>query len=902
MKKFISAKRFISALLCTVLIFAFLPSFGFAENGESLEFEKNVSLLNLAGVVSQTSFSDAELLANVSRADFLFYVSKLLKIEEQPNVEEEYFTDLDGHWAGKLVSQFVKMGVISAGGDRIFRPEDAVTRDEAAKIITSVLGYDALARVNGGYPSGYLLIMSRLGIFPNGTGENITFAEVIYALANALEAPCYEIKSLEGGTVYYEQDDENTLLKVYHGIKSDEGYVTSFGNMSLDGISAEGDIMYIGGEKYNAESISGADGFLGKYVDVYYSESGKQRTALLLCVSENDSSFEIDASDIDTLDSDYRLNYYKDGADKTSSKKLARSIRVLYNGALKQDGIRDMFANLKNGTVRLVDADENGTYEYAVVNDYSDFIAGYADAEKSIIYDKSGKTEYELEKFDRYAVLDVSGAKTGISGIKENTVLSVAVSEDKTSYIEIIVSNAVVSGNADEILTSGNDTYITVGGSEYKISAECAEKDAVYAGYKGAFYLNAFGEIAYIKADMSSDFRYGYITHGEIAEDTHPKAVQIELFDDTGALKMRKIEDNIVMDGEKIKKAEDVLTLEWAKNKVIQPQMIRYKTDADGKITHIDTVYKNGEYENGKDALLETIPVDDSLASSDVQRIFSCTASSRRIGTNVVFTNSTKLFFVPKYDDIKNENYESSDFSIGAFADMVIDSGVNAAGYRADETAVYEDAVVCYGKGTGEEHDDNTNVFVLKNIKKASDAEGFIGTKIYGLRGGSEVSLFIADSYVSQFEALGLAEGDLLSLRTDNQGKVSDIIVLYDFSQGGEPFAQTGSKWYDKNRFNNNYTTFSQKFAMSFMYAGYKSGNLIKGIYDISQDAYDSSEAFDVSAVKIIVVDSERTKGNKVYAGSAADIKCAAAVGNENSSKIFVHYRYLNVKDVVVYK
>ena len=277
-------------------------------------------------------------------------------------------------------------------------------------------------------------------------------------------------------------------------------------------------------------------------------------------------------------------------------------------------------------------------------------------------------------------------------------------------------------------------------------------------------------------------------------------------------------------------------------------------------------------------------------------------ASSRRIGTNVVFTNSTKLFFVPKYDDIKNENYESSDFSIGAFADMVIDSGVNAAGYRADETAVYEDAVVCYGKGTGEAHDDNTNVFVLKNIKKASDAEGFIGTKIYGLRGGSEVSLFIADSYVSQFEALGLAEGDLLSLRTDNQGKVSDIIVLYDFSQGGEPFAQTGSKWYDKNRFNNNYTTFSQKFAMSFMYAGYKSGNLIKGIYDISQDAYDSSEAFDVSAVKIIVVDSERTKGNKVYAGSAADIKCAAAVGNENSSKIFVHYRYLNVKDVVVYK
>lgn len=902
MKKYIFAKRFISALLCSVLIFAFLPSAGLADNGTGLKIEKNISLLNLTGVISQNSFTDAELLAKVSRADFLYYVSKILNIEEQPSAQEEYFTDLDGHWAGKLVSQFVKMGVISPGNDRIFRPEDSITRDEAAKILTSVLGYDSLARVSGGYPSGYLLIMSRLGIFPNGTGESITLAEVIYALANTLEAPCYEIKTLSGGTVFYEQDDENTLLKVYHGIKSDEGYVTSFGNMSLDGICVEGDIMYIGGEKYNAESISGADGFLGQYVNVYYSESGKQRTACLLCVSENDSSFDIDASDIDTLDADYKLNYCKDGADKTSSKRLARSIRVLYNGALKQDGIRDMFANLKNGTVRLVDADDNGIYEYAVIKDYSDFTAGYADAEKSVIYDKAGKTEYELEKFDRYSVLNVSRAETNISGIKEDTVLSVAVSEDNKSYIEIIVSTAIVSGNADEILTSGGDTFAAVGGKEYKISAECAEKDALYAGYKGTFYLNAFGEIAYIKADLSSDFKYGYITHGEAAEDSHPKAVQIEMFDDTGVLKTHKIEDNIVMDGEKIKKSDDVLTLEWAKNKVIQPQMIRYKTDADGKITHIDTVYKNGEYENGKDALLETIPVDDSLSSSNVQRIFSCTSSSRRIGTNVILNTDTKLFFVPKYDDIKNENYESTDFSLGNFADMVVDTGVNAVGYRSDANAVYEDAVVCYGKGTGEAHDDNTNVFVLKNIKKASDAEGFIGTKIYGLRGGGEASFFIADSYISQFEALGLSEGDLLSLQTDNQGKVSDIIVLYDFSQGGEPFSQSGSQWYDKNRFNNNYNTFSQKFAMSFMYAGYKSGNVIKGIYDISHDPYDSSEAFDVSAVKIIVVDSGRTKGNKVYAGSAADIKCAAAVGNGNSSRLFVHYRYLNVKDVVVYK
>ncbi|UKI35845.1 MAG: hypothetical protein L6V93_17605 [Clostridiales bacterium] len=48
-----------------------MPSLGFCRGQRWLGIrEKNVSLLNLAGVVSQTSFSDAELLANVSRADF----------------------------------------------------------------------------------------------------------------------------------------------------------------------------------------------------------------------------------------------------------------------------------------------------------------------------------------------------------------------------------------------------------------------------------------------------------------------------------------------------------------------------------------------------------------------------------------------------------------------------------------------------------------------------------------------------------------------------------------------------------------------------------------------------------------------------------------------------------------
>ena len=894
-------KKIVSVLVIIALIFALPPLSGAAAFDNSIDFENGLRLLYVANVVSSYDFDDASLVSNVSRADFLLYASKLIKTEEQPIEEEKYFTDLKGHWAEKIAARFVKMGVISVSDDRLFRPNDNITLAEASKIIVSLLGYDALARVNGGYPSGYLLMTARLGIFANGTGENLTLAEVLYALANALEAPCYAVDSIKNDSTVYKQDDENTLLKIYHGLEPDTGYVTSFANMSLDGTVSYGDYMYIGKEKYSCSDIKNADAFLGKYVKVYYSKSGDMRTAKLVCTLSDDTSVEINANDIDSFDSNYSLSYYKDGGDKKYTKKLERSIRVLYNGARKDEGISDMFRNLKNGSVRLIDADENGVYEYAVVKDYSDFVTGYADSANLVVYDKSGKTQYELENFERYGIFDVSHNALSLASVKENTVLSVAASEDNKTYIEIIVSNAVVSGSVSEVSQADDGIYVTIDEKEYKMSEECSMKDGIYAGFNGTFYLNSFGDIAYFKLNPTGDFRYGYVTHGEISEDVRSR-VDIEIFDDMGALKTRSIEDNIIIDGEKYKNAEDVLTLEWAKNKVIMPQMIRFKTDSEGKITYIDTVLKNASYESGKDALIETVPVDDSLSSSGMQRIFYCTSSSSRIGTNVIFNTNTKLFFVPEYDDIKNENYKEADFSLGAFSDMVVDSGVNAKGYRADGGSVYEDVVVCFGRGAGEAHDDNTNVFVLKGTKKASDQDGFVYTKIYGLRGGGETSFFIADSYAAKFESLNLSEGDLLSLQTDNEGKVSDIILLYDFSQGGDPYTQAGSRWYDKNRYVNNYSAFSQKFSMSFMYAAYKSGNVVKGIYNIGGDAYDSDEAFDVSAVKIIVIDSERTKGNKVYTGGVQDIRCALTAGGENSSKIFAHYRYITLKDVVVYK
>lgn len=76
---------------------------------------------------------------NITRAEFTAAFARIKNIE---STDATNFTDITGHWAFNYISGMTKEGVITGYTDNTFRPNNKITRAEAATIICRVNDYD----------------------------------------------------------------------------------------------------------------------------------------------------------------------------------------------------------------------------------------------------------------------------------------------------------------------------------------------------------------------------------------------------------------------------------------------------------------------------------------------------------------------------------------------------------------------------------------------------------------------------------------------------------------------------------------------------------------------------------------------------------------------------------------
>ena len=121
-------------------------------------------------------------------------------IEEPPVVVNPIeFTDIKGHWAEKTIEAFVKKGYINGYEDNTFRPNNSMTRAEFVKVVNKVFGYSQKGKENFtdvnekdwfyeeiciGVKVGYIKGKSKDIFAPN---DNITRQEVAMILTNIMK-------------------------------------------------------------------------------------------------------------------------------------------------------------------------------------------------------------------------------------------------------------------------------------------------------------------------------------------------------------------------------------------------------------------------------------------------------------------------------------------------------------------------------------------------------------------------------------------------------------------------------------------------------------------------------------------------------------------------------------------
>lgn len=77
--------------------------------------------------------------------------SNVNKLSQISRPEENRFSDMSGHWAGRTVSYMNKMGVVKGydeNGESVFKPDGKVTRAEFAVMAVNTLGIDLLSYEN----------------------------------------------------------------------------------------------------------------------------------------------------------------------------------------------------------------------------------------------------------------------------------------------------------------------------------------------------------------------------------------------------------------------------------------------------------------------------------------------------------------------------------------------------------------------------------------------------------------------------------------------------------------------------------------------------------------------------------------------------------------------------------
>lgn len=261
-------KKFLSLLLSAALVLAMvLPASAAFTDITDSQLQKQVSVLQMLGVIGGTSASTFSPNGTLSRAQFCKMAVVLLGREnEEPLYRNRtIFPDVkSNHWARGYINLAVSVDVGGSTGengqttggvklirgmaDGTFQPDRAITYAEAVTILMRVLGYsDTDAGMN--WPTGYLQLAAKLNVTDGLSGLNanssLTRAQAATMFYQALFA-----KTKDGSPYYQKLGTPKTgvILTGNNGKLEDGstgGLVTSDGNVYklANGASAPAELV-----------------------------------------------------------------------------------------------------------------------------------------------------------------------------------------------------------------------------------------------------------------------------------------------------------------------------------------------------------------------------------------------------------------------------------------------------------------------------------------------------------------------------------------------------------------------------------------------------------------------------------------------------------------------------------
>ena len=124
------------------------------------EYNKNLAFLKAVGVWT-SPYTDH--INKVTRAEFASALAGLCNLDKTSAVPLTYSdVTADTQFAEDIYA--VGIAGLMVGSDNMFRPNEYITFNQAAKAVVTALGYGGIANSKGGYPNGFCSVAMNLDL------------------------------------------------------------------------------------------------------------------------------------------------------------------------------------------------------------------------------------------------------------------------------------------------------------------------------------------------------------------------------------------------------------------------------------------------------------------------------------------------------------------------------------------------------------------------------------------------------------------------------------------------------------------------------------------------------------------------------------------------------------------
>lgn len=821
-------------LLCLIILTASLFTACMSAHAENA-LNEAIEYLSAVGVDFEYEEETVQPDKRVTRAVFAQNVTKILNLSDRKCTGVYYHDVSEDHWAYNNIGVLTELGIVSGDGNKYFNPDEYITRQEAATILVSVLGYSTYAKSSGGYPDGYMNMASELEIFKNcSTNPDFILSDMLIMLKNALDTNVM-ITEIKGGGFEYTKAEDETLLSYYHDMYYEKGTLTGCDGVSLKSAdSLAENIAVIDGNEYITETAGLLEN-IGTEVEFLYkvtdSKTDERKLVWIKSLDRNDI-LDIEKDKYCEFDAEnYVFSYTTSGSSKIKKIDISRGIIVIYNGEIAKKNV-DEILNKDRYKVRFIESKESAAFNIAIVWNYENMVVGKVDSDKEIILDKfdEGKTLNISGKRDRIVV----GNGKSLDEITTGDILSYYESEDGSS-IRIEISKVVkeetaqyINVHEEKVLTTDNGDYVFF---------DKNEDVSVSSGDKVKLYLDVNGYIAYLEKVKTEGFA-AYLIKAIYDEDT--EQMFFKTLDNDGKVVTREGANKVRVDGTVLEYA-DIRNKLYADGKPVS-QVVVLKTNADNKVISVDTTERESSEELPGLRLIE-------------QGYTGRYKHHGRLVPKILVGNETVIFSVPS-----TQSNDDRDYTVRSKSDLQNDQFYTVDIYRYSEDNVgYEEILVIKDKVWSLS---GNNLYILVDkIVKSVNADGVPVEKLIGNRRGSDVEIFTDDEFsLIDTEA---KSGDLIEVKLNGQGEIEDAEIRYSYGSENRPI-------------NNAYNA---EPGLRVVYAHEKVGNVLRIGYNSGADF---DEIFEVADNCIVVYDSSAK--DKIKPGTMWDIETYDGVGDACST------------------